>query len=117
MKTSRLFIGLGLVVAISAVIIAKSAYSQGVFSQTATTQKRAKIPDPMTILASRVDDLEKEQATLKAALKKAQDDVKAYKAECDQRNMPPHGYTTMFITRANFDHVEGTALMKFFVRY
>lgn len=80
-------------------------------------QKRAKMPSPMELLVSRVDDLEKQQAVIKAALKQAQDDLKKNKAECDLRNSPPKGYTTMYITRTNFDHVEGTALMKFFVRY
>lgn len=78
------------------------------------------LTDPMFILKGRVDDLELNVANLTKALKKSQDDLKTSQTEIatlQSLNKPPKGYTVMYITRANLDHVEGSALMKFFVRY
>ena len=78
------------------------------------------LTDPMTILRGRVDDLEKLAVSQGKALKKSQDEVLALQREVQDlkdANRPPKGYTSMYITRNNFDHVDATALMKFFVRY
>jgi hypothetical protein len=71
----------------------------------------------MELLTSRVDDLEKENVTLHAELDALRKDLSKYHAEFTRiAQGAPQGYTSMYITRANFDNVEGTALMKFFVR-
>lgn len=76
--------------------------------------------DPMFILKGRVDDLEKLTGELVAKLKKSEEKAAAQQKELTElkdANRPPKGYTTMFITKTNFNNVEGSALMKFFVRY
>src|SRR5438128_2567576 len=58
-------------------------------------------------LQESVASLKKEVATLKAGLNKANSSLETVKSGLGA----PKGYTTMYITRANLDHVEGTALM------
>ncbi len=76
--------------------------------------------DPMFIMKGRIDALESNVMTLTRNLKKTQDDLRASQGlitELQLVNRPPKGYTTMFITKANFGNVDNNSLMKFFVRY
>jgi hypothetical protein len=68
------------------------------------------------MLTSRVDTLEKDNVALRAELKAVQADLEKFHADYAISSRPPRGYTTMLITKANFDNVESTALMKFFVK-
>lgn len=86
-------------------------------SSTRDVLSRTKIPTPMELLTSRVEDLEKENAKLKADLKAFRDEFARFSTETKAALRPPQGYTTMLITKANFNNVEGSALMKFWVRY
>jgi len=76
-----------------------------------------KRPTPMEILQFQIDDLKLSLTQLKAELGMIQSGLKQCQDDILLVNRPPNGYTTMFITKVNFDRVEDTALMKFFVRY
>lgn len=78
------------------------------------------LTSPIYLLTQRVEELEKQSKDLAAKLKKSeeanakmQDDMTSLK----EALKPPKGYTSMYITKLNFERVEGSALMKFFVRY
>lgn len=75
--------------------------------------------DPVVVLRGRVDELEKLTKDLAQKLKKSEDQAAAMQKSITDllgRDRPPKGFTTMFLTKANFDKVEDSALMKFFVK-
>lgn len=101
-----------------AVLLAVAAFALGqVITRDKASIKMIKPPTPLEVVQYKVEDLEKALAAVKADLKKTQDELQKTKENLSAISKPPAGYTTMMITKSNFDRVEGTALMKFFVRY
>jgi hypothetical protein len=80
-------------------------------------KKIEKRPTPLELLQFQIDDLRLSLIQLKAGLENTQSNLKQCQDDLSLVNRPPNGYTTMYITKVNFDRVEDTALMKFFVRY
>lgn len=86
---------------------------------TKSNKTITELTSPIYKLTLRVEELEKQSKDLAAKLKKSEEANVKTQAELTslkEANRPPRGYTTMFITKLNFDRVEGSALMKFFVR-
>jgi hypothetical protein len=78
---------------------------------------RTKIPTPMELLTARVDNLEKENAKLKADLKAFRDEFAKFTGDTRLALLPPEGYSSMVVTKSNFNNIDGKALMKFWVRH
>lgn len=101
-----------------AVLLGVTAFALGqLITRDKATTKLIKPPTPLEVVQYKVEDLEKALAAVKADLKQTQDELQKTKDNLTAISKPPAGYTTMMITKSNFDRVEGTALMKFYVRY